>query len=316
MKKNPGPEVLDLKFPGAPVFGILGSEFLQQYTVGFDRKLLLNNQHCNQIRHTLNVALKRAYEMSAKNLIFFTIGFWLIAIILLFTNALPNAKMHMDVALVRYLYVFIISMLLSLALSGFYKTSFFSNKKLRLFFIMLACTLAVGVTSILVNPITFFLAGTDIRLMPERVFSSEVLLFWFLYLIWSLLYLHLSGRSLFKGGVKLAPGFLENFKVDKNGEKRNLPTSGVCLLKARGDYVELTSESDTYLIKDSLSKIEKLLDQKKFKRVHRSAIINCEKIFKIKANPGGTFEIFLKGGQKVKSSRSFKSVVNEILPPG
>ena len=32
------PEVLDLKFPGAPVFGILGSEFLQQYTVGFDMK--------------------------------------------------------------------------------------------------------------------------------------------------------------------------------------------------------------------------------------------------------------------------------------
>ena len=30
------PEVLDLKFSNEPVYGVLGSEFLQQYTVGFD----------------------------------------------------------------------------------------------------------------------------------------------------------------------------------------------------------------------------------------------------------------------------------------
>ncbi len=254
--------------------------------------------------------------MSAMKLIFFTIGFWVIAIFLLFINALPQAQMHMDVAFTRYAYLFIITMLLSFALSGLYKTTFFSRKKLRYILTLLACTMATVVTSLLVNPISYFLAGTDIRTMPERVFTTGVLLFFLLYLIWTLLYLHLSGRSLLKGGAASAPEFIKTFKVDKNGEKRNLPVSGVCLFKAQGDYVQLTSDNDTYLIKASISKIEQLLDQKKFKRVHRSIIVNIEKVFKITAKSGGIYEIFLKGGQSVKSSRSFKSAVNDIFPPG
>ena len=59
-----------------------------------------------------------------------------------------------------------------------------------------------------------------------------------------------------------------------------------------------------------------LLDPDRFKRVHRSTIVNAEKVERVSPKSGGSFEITLEGGRSVQSSRAYRTVVESILPGG
>jgi two-component system LytT family response regulator len=98
------------------------------------------------------------------------------------------------------------------------------------------------------------------------------------------------------------------------GQKRLLQDRDICCVNASGDYVELVTAANTYLQKETMAQLERQLDKDRFKRVHRSTIINAEKIESVVQKPGGAFEIKLEGGHTVLSSRSYKAVVESILP--
>jgi len=125
----------------------------------------------------------------------------------------------------------------------------------------------------------------------------------------------LRGQSIFHGEIPAAPqqsGLV--FKVEKMGQKRLLQDRDICCVNASGDYVELVTAANTYLQKETMAQLERQLDKERFKRVHRSTIINAEKIESVVQKPGGAFEIKLEGGHTVLSSRSYKAVVESILP--
>jgi hypothetical protein len=215
-------------------------------------------------------------------MLIFNISFWLVAAIVLFVNSWSNATRHMDVAIARYLYLIVIGLLVTSAL--------------------------------ILNPITYLMAGVNIHTVPHEILSTGTLYFALFYFVWSVLYFQLSSRSILGAALPQSHGQDMVFKVEKMGEKRLLHDRDICCVNASGDYVELVTAVNSYLKKETLSKLESQLDKSRFRRVHRSTIINTGKIESVVQKPGGTFEIRLEGGHIVHSSRSYKAIVESILP--
>ena len=59
--------------------------------------------------------------------------------------------------------------------------------------------------------------------------------------------------------------------------------------------------------------MEKRLDPKIFQRIHRSTIINLNKVKEVKPHSNGECYLLLENGHDLKVSRSYKDVVGRFL---
>ena len=91
-----------------------------------------------------------------------------------------------------------------------------------------------------------------------------------------------------------------------------IPVAEVVLLRASDKYVEVHTEDGSYLVSDSLSKLESELPPDDFVRVHRSAIVNVDRIDEISRTFSGSYAIRMKGRDKilVPVSRRYKNRLN------
>ncbi len=74
----------------------------------------------------------------------------------------------------------------------------------------------------------------------------------------------------------------------------------VLWLEAQDDYVAIKTKDDVFLKLDRLSRYEKLLALQKFKRIHRSYLVNIDNIERIENQN----TVILKSGHKIPISRS------------
>jgi len=234
----------------------------------------------------------------------------------MFLNGWAKAQAHLDVAIVRYVYYPLIGFLLTFALTSFYNSRFFNAAKGRLVFVALACAVAALVTAVILNPITYLMVGYNIHNIPQEILSTGTLLFALIYCLWSAIYFPLVGQSLLTAPEPAGEEKSNVFRVEKGGEKRLLKDRDICFIRASGDYVELVTAENQYLVKETLTTLEKRLDGARFRRVHRSAIVNQLKLEKAVTKPGGVYVLTFEGDRTLTSSRSYKAIVEDILPKG
>ena len=70
--------------------------------------------------------------------------------------------------------------------------------------------------------------------------------------------------------------------IDRRLIKINIPD--ICLIEAKGDYIKIKTETSNHLVHSTLKKIESKLPQDMFLKVHRSYVINVQKIVDIEDN--------------------------------
>ena len=75
-------------------------------------------------------------------------------------------------------------------------------------------------------------------------------------------------------------------------------------IEAQDDYVEILAEGKPYLKNQRLSELEEQLDQTRFVRLHRSWIVNVERIERIEQATKDSHCAVLKDGRKIPVSRS------------
>ncbi len=81
---------------------------------------------------------------------------------------------------------------------------------------------------------------------------------------------------------KEIPDYLRLIKVKTGSDLRFVPVSQVLYFKAEDKYTIVQTATNEFLIKTPIKDLENDLDPKHFWRVHRSAIVNIEKIQVIK----------------------------------
>jgi two-component system LytT family response regulator len=83
-------------------------------------------------------------------------------------------------------------------------------------------------------------------------------------------------------------------------------------LEAAGNYVRLHAAERSWLIRATLAAVQESLDPARFVRIHRSTIVNVERIREIQPWVGGDYVAILKDGRKLRVSRTHRE---DLLRP-
>jgi two-component system LytT family response regulator len=113
-----------------------------------------------------------------------------------------------------------------------------------------------------------------------------------------------------------APNYISRFPVKANGEIYFVRAEDVDWLDAEGNYVALHASGRRHLVRDTIKSLESRLDPAKFVRVHRSVIINVDKLRKLQPYFHGEYVITLQDGTTLNSSRSYSDRLRTLLEQG
>jgi two-component system, LytTR family, response regulator len=102
--------------------------------------------------------------------------------------------------------------------------------------------------------------------------------------------------------------------VIKDGAKVTIITiDRLDYILAQDDYVELHSDKKSFLKQQTISSLESTLDPKQFVRIHRSCIVNIDRVAKIEPYTKDSRVAVLKDGARLPVSRSGYARLSEIL---
>jgi two-component system LytT family response regulator len=84
-------------------------------------------------------------------------------------------------------------------------------------------------------------------------------------------------------------------------------------VEAAGNYVELHVGNHRHLVRSSMKSMTRRLDVRTFVRIHRSTILNVERIKELRQLRTGDYDVLLKDGRKLTLSRRFKAGLEHLL---
>ena len=129
----------------------------------------------------------------------------------------------------------------------------------------------------------------------------------------------LSGRS--EGAIRdvLLTGDVLNKQTDRLAIKDGSSTSFVPIreidwIDAAGDYMCVHVGSETHIMRVTMKELEARLDSSVFQRVHRSTIVNVDRVVKASSHVNGEYYLSLRSGATLKMSRSYKDKIKHFFP--
>ena len=128
----------------------------------------------------------------------------------------------------------------------------------------------------------------------------------------------LSGKSKSAIGEILESGEELVEKVDrlaiKDGSSISfVPVRDIDWIDAAGDYMCVHAKGETHIMRTTMKDLEARLDPTMFQRVHRSTIVNLERVEKVSSHINGEFHLSLSCGSTLKMSRSYKDKVKHFF---
>lgn len=103
---------------------------------------------------------------------------------------------------------------------------------------------------------------------------------------------------------------LERIPVKKRDEIYLVPVGEIASIVADGELLHLTTDKNQkYVVNYRLKDLEARLDEKRFIRLSRGALVNAEMIARVAPMPGGTYSVVLKNGQEIASSRQQSKIL-------
>ena len=100
-----------------------------------------------------------------------------------------------------------------------------------------------------------------------------------------------------------APAFLERLLLREGAALVVVRLATVDWIEGAGNYLKVHAGSSTHLHRQSLGRLEPLLDPRMFVRIHRSAIVNLERIAALRHTKAGGYELVMLDGSLLKLSR-------------
>ncbi len=98
--------------------------------------------------------------------------------------------------------------------------------------------------------------------------------------------------------------YLERLVVKDGTRVYVIPVAKLDFAEAQDDYVALSTEGKKHLKQQTISSLETALDPQRFLRIHRSYIVNLERVTKIEPYSKDNYVVVLGSGQQLPVSRS------------
>lgn len=105
----------------------------------------------------------------------------------------------------------------------------------------------------------------------------------------------------------------EVLPIRQGRETTRVPVAAIQWVDAAGDYMCIHAQGQTYILRGTMKELETLLDPKLFQRVHRSTIVNLNRVKSLRAHMNGEYFLTLDGGHELKLSRTYRDKVEYFL---
>lgn len=106
---------------------------------------------------------------------------------------------------------------------------------------------------------------------------------------------------------------LERVLIRDGANVHVLPISKIDYIEAQDDYVSFRSEGKQYLKQQTLAEVETALDPSQFVRIHRSYILNIDRLSKLELYAKDSHAAILRDGVRLPVSRSGYARLNAVL---
>jgi two-component system LytT family response regulator len=126
------------------------------------------------------------------------------------------------------------------------------------------------------------------------------------------------GRALARAKERIAhkkesPGRSDRLVVKGAGQITFVKISEIDWIEASDYYASLHVRSQTHLLRRRMSELEQDLDQTMFCRIHRSSIVNLNRIRSLEVNKDGEYEVVLESGTRLRLSRRHRKQLQSRL---
>ena len=102
------------------------------------------------------------------------------------------------------------------------------------------------------------------------------------------------------------PRSRERLMVRSDGRLYFVRIDDIDWVEAAGNYVKLHVGRDTHLMRETMAGIEKILDSSRFLRIHRSAIVNLDRVREMQPWFSGEYTVILRDGTQLRLSRVYR----------
>lgn len=83
--------------------------------------------------------------------------------------------------------------------------------------------------------------------------------------------------------------------------------------EAAGNYVSVRSAGASHLVRVTMHTLEEKLDPRVFVRIHRSVIVNVQRIAELEARFRGDYSVVLKGGKRFDLQRAYRDRLRAVV---
>lgn len=101
--------------------------------------------------------------------------------------------------------------------------------------------------------------------------------------------------------------------VRSRGQLLFLDVSDVDWIEAASYYAGLHVGRHTHVIRRTLTELEADLDARSFVRIHRSIIVNLDRVQGLELQSGGEYQVVLKTGDRLRLSRRFRKRLQDRM---
>jgi len=105
----------------------------------------------------------------------------------------------------------------------------------------------------------------------------------------------------------------ERLIVKSSGRVFFVRTEEIDWVEASGNYVKIHTKADAHLLRESMKNMEAKLDPKIFVRIHRSAIVNIDRIKELEPWFHGEYIVIMRDGTRLTASRVFSDRLSALI---
>ncbi len=105
----------------------------------------------------------------------------------------------------------------------------------------------------------------------------------------------------------------ERLIVKSSGRVFFIRTEELDWVEASGNYVKIHTATDAHLLRESMKNMETKLDPRTFVRIHRSAIVNIDRIKELEPWFHGEYVVIMRDGTRLTASRVFSDRLSALI---
>jgi two-component system, LytTR family, response regulator len=113
--------------------------------------------------------------------------------------------------------------------------------------------------------------------------------------------------------LQVAASAVDRLPIKVNGRIILIRLADIDWIEAEGDYVSVHVGGKTWSMRETIAAVELRLALSGFVRIHRSALVNAERVKELRPRGKGEYTVVLNDGTELKLTRNYRTSVERLV---